>query len=356
MTKVAIGAVMKQEAPYILEWVAYHKALGFELIIADNGGTDDTTRILTALDAAGIITRIDFRFYGKGLQIPAYRTIIRLAKHMKIDIIGFLDCDEFFAQRVPITTLTPDDGAGYIASEFRKFDASQISYYWLIYGSKTDFQDITVPVLERFSYHVTTEAKLDKKISSFKSFVKVNEMFKLSNILFLGPQIMSPHVFDGAMRKWIIDDKRADPYSFNPKIREVSHHNGVILHFIIKTWEEYQSKKMRGSAIYDRSRCDDEFFERHDLNDSFDPIGSEALHKLHSEIDTIKNAIDAFEYQEPKTGFFNSLRVRLLSIGWAKFEHRKKYKKFRRKLSKNKILISERLSKLLNHTSNRQKD
>lgn len=185
MTKVAVGAVMKQEAPYILEWVAYHKALGFELFIADNGGTDDTTRILTALDAAGIITRIDFRFCRKGPQIPAYRAIVRLAKRMKIDIIGFLDSDEFFAPRVPITKLTPDDGAGYIASEFRKFDASQISYYWLIYGSKTDFQDITVPVLERFSYHVTTEAKLDKKISSFKSFVKVNEMFKLSNIFSL---------------------------------------------------------------------------------------------------------------------------------------------------------------------------
>jgi len=52
MTRVAIGAIMKQEAPYILEWVAYHKALGFELIIADNGGADDTTKILTALDAA----------------------------------------------------------------------------------------------------------------------------------------------------------------------------------------------------------------------------------------------------------------------------------------------------------------
>ncbi|MBN2600773.1 MAG: glycosyltransferase family 2 protein [Candidatus Marinimicrobia bacterium] len=353
MTKVAIGAVMKQEAPYILEWVAYHKALGFELIIADNGGTDNTSKILTALDAADVITRIDVRYLRKSPQIPAYRAIMRVARKMKVDIIGFLDCDEFFARRVPITKLTPDEGAGYIASEFRKFDASQISYYWLIYGSKTDFQDITVPVLERFSYHVTTEAKLDKKISSFKSFVKVNEMFKLSNIFFLGPQIMSPHVFDGAMRKWIIDYKRADPYSFNPKIREVSHHSGVILHFIIKTWEEYQSKKMRGSAIYNRSRCDDEFFDRHDLNDSFDPIGSEALSKLHSKIYTIKNAIDGFEYQEQKARFFNSLRVRLLSIGWSKFKHRKKYKKFRRKLSKQKILMSKKLSTLLNHISKR---
>jgi len=76
MTRVAIGAIMKQEAPYLLEWVYYHKALGFELIIADNGGQDDTSKILTALHKTNIITRIDFRFKKTAPQIPAYRAIL----------------------------------------------------------------------------------------------------------------------------------------------------------------------------------------------------------------------------------------------------------------------------------------
>ncbi len=46
---VSIGAVMKQEAPYIVEWVAWHRALGIELIIADNGGTDGTSELLAKL-------------------------------------------------------------------------------------------------------------------------------------------------------------------------------------------------------------------------------------------------------------------------------------------------------------------
>jgi glycosyltransferase involved in cell wall biosynthesis len=120
MTKVAIGAIMKQEAPYILEWVAYHKSLGFELIIADNGGDDRTSEILFALDQAKIIKRIDFRFFKNSPQIPAYRAILRYAKRLKIDIIGFLDCDEFFTRYFPIKTLTPEDGAEYILSEFKQ--------------------------------------------------------------------------------------------------------------------------------------------------------------------------------------------------------------------------------------------
>jgi len=115
---------------------------------------------------------------------------------MKIDIIGFLDCDEFFAPRVPIIKLSPEDGAAYMESEFMKFNASQISYYWLLYGSKTDHPDTTAPVLERFSYHAKLEnQQQDKKAGSFKSFIKVREMFKPSNILFLGPLVMSPHVW-----------------------------------------------------------------------------------------------------------------------------------------------------------------
>lgn len=102
MQRVAIGAIMKQEAPYILEWVYYHKALGFELIIADNGGDDDTSKILYGLHQSKIIQRIDFRSIKTTPQIPAYRAILRHAKKQKIDIIGFLDCDEFFTRHIPI--------------------------------------------------------------------------------------------------------------------------------------------------------------------------------------------------------------------------------------------------------------
>ncbi|HSF91360.1 MAG TPA: glycosyltransferase family 2 protein, partial [Paracoccaceae bacterium] len=47
---------MKNEGPFIPEWVAYHRAIGFtDIIICSNDSTDGTTELLDALDAGGYI-------------------------------------------------------------------------------------------------------------------------------------------------------------------------------------------------------------------------------------------------------------------------------------------------------------
>jgi len=63
------------------------------------------------------------------------------------------------------------------------------------------------------------------------------------------------------MRKWIIDDKRVEPYSSNPQKQTVSHKNGIILHYMIKTQTEYYLKRNRGSGIADDARYNNEFFQ-----------------------------------------------------------------------------------------------
>lgn len=109
--KIVIGAIMKDEAPYIIEWAAYHRMLGFDLIIADNGGLDETSSILQSLHHSGYITRLDFRNYQYSPQIPAYRAIVRMARRRNIEIAGFLDADEFFTRHYPLVDLSPQDGA-----------------------------------------------------------------------------------------------------------------------------------------------------------------------------------------------------------------------------------------------------
>ena len=49
--KVLFSA-MKNEAPFVLEWVAYHKVIGFdEIVIAFNDCDDGTAELLRALEA-----------------------------------------------------------------------------------------------------------------------------------------------------------------------------------------------------------------------------------------------------------------------------------------------------------------
>ena len=49
-----IITTMKNEAPYILEWVAHHLVIGFDhIVVLTNDCTDTTNAILTRLDALG---------------------------------------------------------------------------------------------------------------------------------------------------------------------------------------------------------------------------------------------------------------------------------------------------------------
>src|SRR3954469_22137355 len=93
---VCVGAVMKGEQPYITEWVAWHRWLGFDIVIADNGGGDDQTALLLKLEALGEITRIDVRHITWAPQMLAYHAIFRRARRAGVRHLGFLDADEFF--------------------------------------------------------------------------------------------------------------------------------------------------------------------------------------------------------------------------------------------------------------------
>ena len=51
---------MKNEAPFILEWVAYHRSIGFnDFLVFTNDCDDGTVRMLDTLQDHGILTRRD---------------------------------------------------------------------------------------------------------------------------------------------------------------------------------------------------------------------------------------------------------------------------------------------------------
>ncbi len=97
MPRKLLFSAMKDEAPFLVEWIAYHKAIGFdEVHIAANASNDSTVELLQALEAAGEIT-----FYPNDVAVGERpqgnaAKLFNAAKPWKSrDWVLWLDADEF---------------------------------------------------------------------------------------------------------------------------------------------------------------------------------------------------------------------------------------------------------------------
>ena len=95
--KKVLLASFRNEAPFILEFVAHHKVIGFdEVVIASNDCTDGTSEILAALDKAGAIRHVPcYPSSNLSPQAFAYRQARMSLPIDRADWLMILDADEF---------------------------------------------------------------------------------------------------------------------------------------------------------------------------------------------------------------------------------------------------------------------
>lgn len=128
--KATLITAMRNEGPFLVEWVAYHRAIGFtDILIYADDSLDGSGALLGALDAAGVVTHLDNRprtgtprghrnrAYGQAISHPALRGA---------DWAMVLDTDEFL-------TITAGDGtlAALLAAAP---GADLISPAWQLFG------------------------------------------------------------------------------------------------------------------------------------------------------------------------------------------------------------------------------
>ena len=57
-----VVSTMKNEGPYIIDWVAHYKTLGFDhILVCTNDCTDTTVDILLRLQEMGLVTQQHYR-------------------------------------------------------------------------------------------------------------------------------------------------------------------------------------------------------------------------------------------------------------------------------------------------------
>jgi len=129
---VTIAAVVRNEAPYMREWVAFHLAVGADrLLIYDNGSTDGLAAVLADFVALGVveiipwphfIDRTDFQKTGMAHAIVYTRRTTRW--------LALIDADEFLFS--PTGRPLPDILRGYES-------CPAVIVYWVNFGTSGHF-------------------------------------------------------------------------------------------------------------------------------------------------------------------------------------------------------------------------
>ena len=122
--KFGVVALARNEAPYLLEWIAHYRVLGFQQItIYDNRSNDASANILVPLAKAGVINAFHWSDR-KSKQFRAYNHAIRRLRPF-VEWCLFIDLDEFLVlDGDRLEDIVPDEP-----------DVMAVAIPWRPYGS-----------------------------------------------------------------------------------------------------------------------------------------------------------------------------------------------------------------------------
>lgn len=273
--RVGLVTPVKDEAPYLLEWIAYHRALGIELfLIGDNGGADHTSELLQALDDAGLIQRLDWR--GEiGFQIRFDVDAIPRMRGLT-DICSVTDVDEFLRPlggRSDIPTA--------VAEIFAREEVSAVGLSWVTYGSSGRVEPGEGLVIERFTRRVADDLL---RHCGVKTMLRPEKFVRM----------VSPHVVTVASGEYVNDC--GDPIRWTSVAgkAEFSSWNSLrVDHFVIKSRREFETKARRGQVGGGHNR-DEAFFASRDNNDTFDPMPADFVNRTKDELARLRDRLTRF--------------------------------------------------------------
>jgi hypothetical protein len=279
--KVLFSA-MKNEAPFVLEWIAYHKVIGFdEIVICSNPSNDGMEELLAALAAAGEIRhlRIDVAA-GESPQQKASRAFTAEVGYRSADWYLWLDADEFLNVHAGDRTVS----AFLDAIAYRQFALIN----WRIFGSagQKSFPGRFVSDAFICAAAPDFEAQLEQKTlfrysAAVKSFgVRgINRPLLIKNSMVTVADMVvgtgkQPVARWPKHKLWL---RGADtPGTLKVRPDEFGWKFAQINHYIVRTPEFFALKRLRGRGYQANAvgpandRHTDAFFVEHDRNEAED--------------------------------------------------------------------------------------
>jgi len=320
--RITAVSMMKDEGPYVLEWVAHHLAVGFtDLVVYTNDCTDGTDDMLIRLEELGLAHHRRNRIApGIKPQPSAIRHAQADPLVQRSDWVLVFDADEFLCIRHGDGTL---DGVidGILAA-----DASGMVITWRIFGSGG---------VRDWSRDFVTEQYLMAAPPMWNKGWGVKTLFRFE------PENWKLGIHRPKMKNRVLDTdyphsitwlngsgRRMEDYfkfrGWRSIVRTVGYDWAQMNHYAVKSMDSYAIRKARGNvndkadkynaaywALQDRNEVRDDTMLRYSAGrgEIFQAMLSDpVLNRLHhAALDRAEGLLAAFKASGDYAGFVESL-------------------------------------------------
>lgn len=259
---------MRNEGAFIVEWVAWYRALGFtDILIVTNGCTDRSPELLDALAAAGWVTHLRKE---PAPGVPPLRAKLRVARRHQLvaaaNWIFVCDVDEFLVVHRgggQIADLLPDAEPGFLG----------MAINWRVFGSGGQQQWQPGLTHRQFS-----RAALRSDMSSrwIKSIFRRPDLFARFGAH--GPDGADPATLPGDPAEMWVDCTGAPLPRWQPKdqyMRTVPRERATwraaqINHYMVRSLDSFELKRGTPSSAAGKDRYTDDYlaaFDRNEIGD-----------------------------------------------------------------------------------------
>ena len=257
---------MRNEGPYILEWIAWHRSIGFnDILILSNDCTDGSDHLLRHLASRNLIHHAEHHpEVGEFALNSAYRTARNHPLIKSADWVMALDADEFLVVKVgegTVQSLINHSGEEFLG----------MAVHWKSFGDSglRDWRDGMVRETYTRCAHGQHRANM-----RFKSIFRKPEEFG-------GFTSHAPHDFKGIWggnNSWVDSNaQKLRPIQLIGKERRratrlarIVHDAAQVNHYVVKCFESMAERREKWETSNRDTRYDDEFLELYNNSDEED--------------------------------------------------------------------------------------
>lgn len=263
MPPVALMSCMRNEGIHVLEWLAYHRTIGFgPIVILSNDCDDGSDRLLDCLATHGEIDHLP-NPVAPGTP-PQASGIARALSHLanaKADWLAHLDSDEF---------LNVAPGAGPVQDLIAKAeDAHTIALPWRMFGDNGHAQ-WPGETLRAFT---ACEAAPDPETVKFKSLFRHRAFASASDHMPTQPRVETPLAVNTAGEPLSSAPLFGKPVARYRPLDAALRGGTVVNHYATRSTDCFQLKQARGRGMgppSDKYRPGSAWHRRANRNDAQD--------------------------------------------------------------------------------------